>query len=265
MILHWGKHQALAITGAVVLLAGIGAALLQWHARRLEDAHLLLTAADQIIEQPRLYRQALARGRPAFVRYCASCHGVGGGPDHLWGVPDLRDRDWLYGGGRVDEIEKVILYGIRAGNSKGWNLASMPAFATPNPYSLYKMPPLTPQEIADVTEYLFAFQHSGVDATAMARGKQVYRNPTRGLCWDCHAGDGRGDSGIGAPDLTDAIWLYGDGSRRAIQESISRGRHGSCPAWSGKLAPATIVAVAVYVQSLSRSPRPPVTARVSHE
>ena len=128
----------------------------------------------------------------------------------------------------------------------------MPAFATPNPYTRYSTPALTPQDIDDVTEYLYSLQNSSADPIAVARGRKVFYSQSRGLCWDCHGDHAQGDRAIGAPNLTDRIWLYGDGSRRSIRASIAGGRGGSCPAWIGKLSPVTITALAVYTQSLSR-------------
>jgi cytochrome c oxidase cbb3-type subunit 3 len=231
---------ALAVTAAI---------LHEISDRRLR-ARLLMTIPDSIADDSNLNAYAMPRGLKAFTRYCAACHSSGQS-DTVRGIPDLRDHDWLYGTGRVEEIEKVIRYGIRSGNSKGWNLASMPAFATPNPYRSYETASLTPQEIDDVTEYLYSYQHPDADAAGAARGKLVYENQSRGLCWDCHGGRAQGDPSIGAPNLTDRIWLYGDGSRRSIRTSIAYGRGGSCPAWIGVLEPVVITALAVYTHSLS--------------
>jgi cytochrome c oxidase cbb3-type subunit 3 len=239
----WVTLSALALTLAFA----------HWRFTTDEGTRLLKALPDDIPASEELNSFAMSRGRPAFARYCASCHGSAGQPDTLRGVPDLRDHDWLYGSGRVEEIERVVLYGIRAGNSKGWDLASMPAFGTPNPYRRYPTPSLTPQEIGDVTDYIYSFQHSASDLDAVARGKHVFENQTRGLCWDCHSERGQGDSGIGAPNLRDRVWLYGDGSRRSIYASIVYGRGGSCPAWIGRLSPLTIVALAVYTHSLSQT------------
>lgn len=241
-----------------LLWVALAAGLLVWpvihsiHVTR-DGARLLRLLPDEIPANKALNAFAMARGRAAFARHCAGCHGIAGEPDALHGVPDLRDRDWLYGSGRIGELERVILYGIRSGNSKGWNLASMPAFGTPHPYSRYAIPALTPQELGDVTEYVYSFQHRDADSSAVVRGKQVFEGQSRGLCWDCHGGLGTGDTSIGAPNLRDGIWLFGDGSRRSIYTSIASGRAGSCPAWIGKLSPVTIVAVAVYTHSLSQA------------
>ena len=226
---------------------------------------LLMAIPDTIPADATLNAYAMSRGKVAFARHCASCHGQRGQGDVVRGVPNLGDHDWLYGTGRVVEIERVVLYGIRSGNSKGWKLASMPAFATNNPYKLYQLSPLTPQEISDVTEYILSFQGRSADAAATERGTKVYRSPVRGLCWDCHGERAQGNSAIGAPNLTDDIWLYGDGSRASIYNSVAYGHAGSCPAWISRLSPLTIRAVAVYVHNLSATASATPTSREMHE
>jgi cytochrome c oxidase cbb3-type subunit 3 len=247
----WTKRTIVITTLTVVTALALFAAFAQLRSSSTERAALLMAIPDEVPSIPSLDRLAMSSGRSSFFRYCAPCHGAHGEPDARRGVPDLRDSDWLYGSGRVSEIERVVLYGIRSGDSKGWDLASMPAFATPNPYERYKMLPLGPQEIHDVTEYVYSLQHASADPDAAARGKQLFYNQSRGLCWDCHGDRAQGDPGIGAPNLRDPIWLYGDGSRESIYASIAYGRAGSCPAWLGKLSPATIVSLAVYTHSLS--------------
>jgi len=220
------------------------------HARALR-ARFLAVPADSIPGDAELMKFAMSRGPSAYAEHCASCHGV-----HLQGspalaIPNLTDHDWLYGAGRVSEIERVILYGIRSGNSKGWDLAHMPAFATPRPYDLYAMEPLSPGDIHDVTTYLLSFRQQQADSAAVQRGKQIFYDTSKGVCNDCHGSDAKGDSAIGAPDLTDAIWLRGDGSRQSIEDTIAHGLTGHCPAWITELPPDTIRAVAVYVYSAS--------------
>jgi cytochrome c oxidase cbb3-type subunit 3 len=250
---------------AVMLALALAATFAYWWDVRNESRRLLINVPDAIPRNPQLNQFAMSRGRSAFTHYCASCHGSAGQPDSLRGIPDLRDHDWLYGSGRVEEIERVVLYGIRSGNSKGWDLASMPAFATRNPYRRYSTPSLTPREIDDVTEYVYSFQHSDADPDAAVRGKQLFDNQSRGLCWDCHGGHGQGDPGIGAPKLNDSTWLYGDGSRRSIHASIAYGRGGSCPAWIGKLSPVTITELAVFTHSLSSTNAASANTSVAHE
>jgi cytochrome c oxidase cbb3-type subunit 3 len=238
------------LLGSIVALAlGIPWGL-HWREQNQLRSALVRAVPDEVPSNPRLYEAALAAGRPAFAQACSGCHR-GGEPDPARGIPDLRDADWLYGSGRVIEIENIVLYGIRAGNGKGRDLASMPAFATPRPYDKYKTDPLTPDEISDVTEFLYSLHHPNADAAGATRGRRIYAGQSRGLCWDCHSASAQGDPAIGAPNLIDVVWLYGDGSRQSIYKSVAYGRKGHCPAWIGKLPFQTIRAIALYTYSLS--------------
>jgi cytochrome c oxidase cbb3-type subunit III len=215
------------------------------------ERRLLRTDPAALPADPALLRFAISRGRPLFMVHCAACHGVSATGDPAKGVPDLTDTDWLYGSGRVADIEQIIEYGIRSRNSRAWNLAIMPAYARPQPNPAEKnMRPLSPVEIGDLIEFLFRQQGREADAAAASRGAALYTGDAG--CFDCHAVDAKGDSAIGAPNLTDAITLYGDGSRDALFLSIAYGRQGVCPAWIKKLAAPGIREIAVYVHSLSR-------------
>lgn len=205
----------------------------------------LMAYPDSIPADAALLAYAMARGPSAFAEHCAACHGTQLQGDAARGVPILRDADWLYGSGRVTELERTILYGIRSGHPKTWNLAAMPAFATANPYQVYKIEPLQPRDIDDVTQFVLAFQHHASDAESVKRGSVIYHN--RGLCFDCHGEDSRGDPAIGAPDLTDDIWLYGDGSEASVSHDIAHGLEGFCPTWADRLPAETIRSLAVYI------------------
>jgi cytochrome c oxidase cbb3-type subunit 3 len=243
----------LILTAILVLGLAVGGTFVA-HTHTVR-ARFLMVPADSIPADPELMRFAMSRGGSAYSEHCASCHGAQLRGDSALAVPNLADHDWLYGTGRISEIERVVLYGIRSGNSKGWDLAHMPAFATARPYDLYAMAPLTPGDIDDVTTYLLSFRQPQADAAAVQRGKQIFYDTNKGVCNDCHGSDAKGDSAIGAPDLTDAIWLRGDGSRQSIEGTIAHGLGGRCPSWAGELPPATIRAVAVYVYAASTSRR----------
>lgn len=251
-----------ALLGAALAIAVAVAVAFSVHVvrGRQTEARLLKASADAIPADPALTKYALARAEGAYRENCAACHGDKMQGDQHRGIPNLADEEWLYGTGRVSEIERVVLHGIRAGNSKGWDLASMPAFANRQPYKRYPITQLLPREIDDITAYVLSFQSPVTDAAAVERGLKLFTGSTRGVCWDCHGGDGRGDPAIGAPDLTDRYWLMGDGSRDAIYDVIAFGLAGHCPSWIGKLAPADIRSLAVYVamsSSASKSgPRP---------
>jgi cytochrome c oxidase cbb3-type subunit III len=248
-----GRLWRLALAATFVVASVIGSILVV-HSHALR-ARFLMVPADTIPGDAELMRFAMSRGASAYAQHCASCHGAHLKGDPSIAVPNLADHDWLYGSGRVSEIERVVLYGIRSGNSKGWDLAHMPAFATSRPYDLYAMLPLSPGDIHDVASYLLSFRQAPADSAAVQRGKQIFYDTTKGVCNDCHGSDAKGDSAIGAPDLTDAIWLRGDGSRQSIEDTIAHGLTGRCPAWITQLPPETIRAVAVYVYSASGGAR----------
>jgi len=211
---------------------------------------LLRADPDALPGDAMLLRFAVRRGRPLFEARCAACHGASGTGDTVNGIPDLTDNDWLYGTGRPAEIEKVIDYGIRSRNPKAWNLAIMPAYARPQPNPGDKnIQPLTPGEIGDVIEFLMRQQGRPADAAAVSRGAALFTG--HGGCYDCHSLDAKGDSAIGAPNLSDAITLYGDGSRGALYMSIAYGRQGVCPAWIARASAASIRELALYVYSIS--------------
>jgi cytochrome c oxidase cbb3-type subunit 3 len=213
----------------------------------LAGRELAMTDPDLVPLKPDLVDYAMPLGRAAFVQNCASCHG-----DDLkgnsQGVPNLTDDVWLYDYGRVSDIERTILYGIRAGLGKSHNVTDMPALGVQNA--------LEPDEIKDVIAYVLSLSKHDEPADAVKRGETIFQD--KGVCYDCHARDATGISDYGAPDLTDNDWLYG-GDEASIYKSIYDGRHGKCPAWVGKLSFPTIRSLAVYVHAMSKeSPDSPV-------
>jgi cytochrome c oxidase cbb3-type subunit 3 len=229
----------------LLLILAIAVALIE----RRQRTEFLQADADRILDDPRLAAKTLAKGRDIFLANCATCHGADGRGSTATGTPDLTDEDFLYGTGRASEIESIVLHGIRSGDDKGWDLAWMPAYGQPVPYAREKLPSLSPGEIEQLTSYLRAMNGTkGEDPTAVAAGNVLFEG--RGGCWDCHGRDAQGDAAIGAPNLTDGKWLRGDGSRRDISRIIREGLHGVSPAFRGRLDPANVRAVAVYVSSL---------------
>jgi cytochrome c oxidase cbb3-type subunit 3 len=242
--LGWKVWSAIGL--AILIVAG-GTTYLAGQATM--RARLMRADPDSIVQNPELMRFAIAYAQPAFDQHCASCHGDHLQGDRRNGVPDLTHPAWLYGEGRVAQIEHTILHGIRAGDPKGWNLADMPAFAQAEPYKRYKIPALEPGEIRDVIEFLLVTAGKAGDRAASDRGAKIFA--AKGQCFDCHSADAQGDAAIGAPNLIDDIWLYGTGSREDIYDSIARGRSGICPAWVQELSPVMIRALAVLVYAAS--------------
>jgi cytochrome c oxidase cbb3-type subunit 3 len=182
---------------------------------------------------PDLLEFALAGGRSAFSVNCVQCHGSGG--SGAPGFPNLNDDAWLWGG-TLDAIHTTLLHGIRA-DDPDTRLNDMPAFVRDEL--------ITRPQANDVVEYVLMISGQDHDAAAAARGKTVFAEQ----CASCHGDNGKGKQDLGAPNLTDAIWLYG-GDRGALQQTVIGGRKGVMPAWQGVLDPQTLRMLAVYVHSL---------------
>lgn len=205
-------------------------------ARRDQQAAGLKTASlEEIKANPELLRVALARGKAMFAENCVPCHGQGGtgAPSY----PNLTDDDWIWGGGLKD-IQLTIQNGIRWTQNGDTRMGEMLAFG--------KQGMLKKPEIEQVVEYVRSIAKLDVAKTAdLAAGKTLFD----ANCASCHGEAGKGNREVGAPDLTDAIWLYGS-SRESMIETVNNGRGGIMPAWAGRLDPVTIKALTVYVHSL---------------
>lgn len=232
-------------------LAGLALLGVAWGAYTVQENRFeaQLLRADPDALPPELLQAAIARGSAIFQDNCAACHGEGAQGDASLGVPNLTDRDWLYGTGRVSEIAQTIRYGIRGQDPRGRKLADMPAFSHAKSYARENLPPLSPDDIKDVVQFLMHLEGRAAEADAAARGDRIFH--TRGGCWDCHGQDGRGDNEVGSPNLADRIWLYGDGSPADIFRSIADGHAGMCPAWVNRLSESEILETAAYVWSKS--------------
>lgn len=195
---------------------------------------LVSTPLAEVEKDPALLALARARGKAAFGDNCAPCHGTGGAGAK--GYPNLNDDEWIWGG-KLDQIEQTIQFGIRSGNSKAHE-GAMLAFG--------KEGVLKPAEIATVANYVRSL--SGLSTAAgydAAAGKKIFADN----CAACHGDNGKGNPELGAPNLTDKISLYGS-DEATLVDTITNGRAGVMPAWVGRLDPATIKALAVYVHSL---------------
>jgi cytochrome c oxidase cbb3-type subunit 3 len=194
---------------------------------------LAATPLDKTKDDAELLRFAMAEGAAAFQANCAACHGRGA--QGFIGYPNLNDDEWLWGG-TVAEIHKTISFGIRS-EEKDTRASQMPRFG------LDKL--LSDQQINEAAEYVLSLSNKQIDKAAAEQGAKLYADQ----CASCHGDNGKGKQEQGAPDLTDAIWLYG-GTKLAIVESIKTGRGGMMPAWAGRLDPVTVKSLAIYVHSL---------------
>lgn len=228
----------------LVLYPGFGASAgrLGWtsHGELARD-----TAANQRLQQPAVQRftqlpveklaadsEALALGKVLFADNCAACHGRDARGNALLGAPDLSDDDWLYGGGG-QAILSTILDG-RRGVMPAWGAA------------------LGAGGVDNVAAYVLSLSHgtphSAAQVLKVGAGKTLFS-----ACAACHGGNGKGNQALGAPNLTDAIWLYG-GTPEDVKQTISNGRGGTMPAWRTRLAESDARVLAAYVYSLSHSP-----------
>jgi cytochrome c oxidase cbb3-type subunit III len=200
------------------------------------DKMVVLGAAPlaDIEKDPALLALARARGKTVFGDNCAPCHGSGAAGAK--GYPNLNDDDWLWGG-KIEQIMQTIEFGARSGHPKAHESAML-AFGRDGI--------LKPGEIVTVANYVRSL--SGLPTAVgfdVAAGRKIFAEN----CVSCHGDAGKGNQELGAPDLTDKIWLYGSDEASVI-ETITDGRRGVMPAWTGRLDPSTIKALAVYVHSL---------------
>lgn len=215
--------------------ANVAVDLAQLEAMRGEKMAVLGNASLADIEKdPALLSLARAQGKTVFADNCAACHGIGAAGAK--GYPNLNDDDWLWGG-TLDQIMQTIRYGARSGNPNAHE-GQMLAFGRDGM--------LKSEEIVTVANFVRSLSglptDPGYDAAA---GKKIFSDN----CVVCHGEGGKGNQQVGAPNLTDQIWLYGS-DKNTIVETITNGRAGVMPAWSGRLDPITIKALAVYVHSL---------------
>jgi cytochrome c oxidase cbb3-type subunit 3 len=196
--------------------------------RGAEMARLRTASLETIEKDPQLQALALQVGQSVFGDNCATCHGQGGAGGK--GYANLRDDVWLWGGS-LEQIQQTITHGARTGDPEAHQL-QMPAFGEA----------LKPGEIDDLTEYVVALSHRPADIVAVRRAGKLFVDN----CAACHGLRGQGQAQPGAPNLTDADWLYGS-DRASIRDQIVHGRGGVMPAWGGRLSPETIKALSVYV------------------
>ena len=170
--------------------------------------------------------KAMAIGERLFINNCAACHGSDARGSK--GFPNLTDSDWLHGGS-PEKIEESITLGRNG-----------------------QMPPMaaavgSAEDVRNVANYVLSLSGSAHNSIAAAAGR-----PKFAACAACHGADGKGNTAIGAPNLSDKIWLHGWGED-AIVDIVTHGKTNVMPAQGGRLAPEQIHVLAAYVWSLSQS------------
>ncbi|MDN3647250.1 cytochrome-c oxidase, cbb3-type subunit III [Pontixanthobacter aestiaquae] len=185
---------------------------------------------ERLPENSEQMRAAIAGGAAAFKVNCVQCHGAGAAGSK--GYPNLNDDDWIWGGD-LKAIEYTLTHGIRWSGSDETRLSYMPAFGRDGM--------LTRDQISDVTSHVLSL--SG-NSEPNANGAAIYDTQ----CAFCHQPSATGNRDLGAPNLADAIWLYG-GSRAEVEQQIYNPAHGAMPGWKDRLNPVTIKMLAAYIHS----------------
>lgn len=222
-VLHWTSHGQLAAEQAKVEAGRAGF--------RLAVAN---TPIERIPPNSPMMQSAIEGGRAAFKVNCVQCHGTGASGRK--GFPNLTDDDWLWGGD-IKTIRQTLEHGIRQPDDKQTRMSQMPAFGRDGI--------LTADQIQDVASYVRFISHQEPASISAKRGSALFA----ANCAACHGPQGKGNRQFGAPNLTDAIWLYG-GDRDTITETVTNARYGVMPAWGEKLDKASLNMLAAYVHSL---------------
>jgi cytochrome c oxidase cbb3-type subunit III len=195
--------------------------------QKLVSADLNAVAGD-----PELANFTKNAGAAIFQTNCAQCHGAGAAGAK--GYPNLLDNDWLWGGSMQD-IHTTVTHGIRNTIDPDARYSEMPAYG-----ELLEKP-----DIDAVVQHVLAISGQDHDAALSATGATVFADQ----CSGCHMEQGIGDRMQGAPNLTDAIWLYG-GDVASLTQTVTNARFGVMPNWSPRLSEADIRAVTAYVHQL---------------
>ncbi len=236
MVLFVGTVVASGIY--LVLYPGLGSAegTLNWSSVNQYDAEQerARAAMASVYEQyasmdaPALARDSAAMGigERLFINNCATCHGSDARGSKSF--PNLTDSDWLYGGSH-ETIKQSITDGRQG-----------------------VMPPMaaavgTAQDVRNVAHYVLSLSGSPHNSVAAQLGRSKF-----GACAACHGADGKGNQALGAPNLTDRVWLHGWGEA-AIVAIINDGKTNVMPAQAGRLTPEQIHVLGAYVWNLSQS------------
>jgi cytochrome c oxidase cbb3-type subunit 3 len=171
--------------------------------------------------------QAMAIGDRLFMNNCAQCHGSDARGSK--GFPNLTDRDWLHGGS-PEKINETLV--------KGRNGIMPPMAAAVG----------SPEDVRNLAHYVLSLSNGPHDSLRASLGKSKF-----GACAACHGSDGKGNQALGAPNLTDDIWLHGWGEN-AIVSMVTNGKTNQMPAQAGKLTEAQLHVLASYVWGLSNNP-----------
>jgi cytochrome c oxidase cbb3-type subunit 3 len=202
--------------------------------RQVLGDQLVSVELEDVSQNSDLLQFAVNGGQSAFKVYCSQCHGSGANGGTIY--PSLIDDDWIWGG-TLEDIYLTLQHGIRYEQDDDTRLSEMPRYGADEL--------LERNEIMDVAWYVRQMSGQEFDAEAAARGQTVFADN----CAACHGEKGEGIRELGAPNLSDAIWFYGN-THEQIVTQISNPKQGVMPGWTGRLSEVTIRQLTHYVHSL---------------
>jgi cytochrome c oxidase cbb3-type subunit 3 len=203
-------------------------------ARATQRDRIKAMPVEAILADQNLRQFAVSAGASLFKVNCVQCHGSGAQGGR--GYPNLNDDSWLWGG-TPPQILQTLTHGVRDPSDPDTRVSEMPKFGRDGI--------LTAVQIAQVTEHVLKMSGQENDAALADTGKQVFADN----CAACHGDSAQGNAELGAPQLNDAIWLYGE-TRDSVMAQIQAPRHGMMPAWQARLGESAVKELAVYVHSL---------------
>ena len=241
----WGVGYSIAYP-AWPMISGATTGLLGYSTRgevaqdiaRFEEANADISAQlasadlNTLLENEELARFATSAGGAVFRNNCSQCHGSGAAG--ALGYPNLLDDDWLWGGD-FENIAYTVRHGIR--NEEDWDARYSEMTAYDEIFSN--------EEVDQVVQYVRLISGQEHDAGMAEAGTELFLNN----CAACHGDNGMGNYDLGAPNLTDAIWLYG-GDLESVEQTVRYARFGVMPPWGERLTEAEIKAVTAYVHQL---------------
>lgn len=204
-------------------------------ASRQELGNLLVnTELEDVSADSDLLQFAVNGGKSAFKVYCSQCHGSGANGGTIY--PSLIDDDWIWGG-TLEDIYITLQHGIRYETEDDTRLSEMPRYGADEL--------LERNEILDVAWYVRKISSQEFDAEAATRGQEIFIDN----CAACHGDNGEGIRELGAPNLSDAIWFYGNSHEQIIAQ-VSAPKQGVMPGWADRLSEVSIRQLTHYVHSL---------------
>ncbi len=186
----------------------------------------------EIVADEKLRTFAVSAGGAAFKVNCIQCHGTGA--QGSAGFPNLNDDDWLWGG-TVDDIHTTLSHGVRFVTDAETRVSDMPKYADI----------LKPEEIVHAATFVANLTTPQTDTAKVASGKEIFAQN----CAACHGDDAKGKREFGAPNLADAVWLYGS-SVDQIAAQIRAPKQGAMPAWGARLGDVSVKELTIFVHSL---------------